>query len=381
MVHNTYQHRGGEDAAVEAEVELLRSKGHEVHVYERDNFEIEEMGKSALLAQTLWSKRTHRDFINLKDSFRPDIIHAHNTFPLVSPSLYWAASQVRVPIVQTLHNFRLHCAQAMYLRDGKVCEDCLGKLPWRGVVRKCYRNSMSQSAVLVGMLALHRTLGTYREKVTRYVALNEFCKKKFVQGGLPPEKIVIKPNFVDLPRPAANFRRGGLFVGRLSPEKGVDTLLGAIELLPNLTLDVSGTGPEQTKLMAHRRIQALGWQEQSAVYQRMCQASYLVMPSLWYENFPRTLVEAFACALPVIASRLGAMAELIEDGKTGLLCEPGSASALAEKLAWAESNPEEMRRMGENARTEYEAKYTSEKNYHQLMAIYSEAIAAAQSVK
>lgn len=376
VVHNRYQQRGGEDSVVDAETALLSDRGHAVKRYERHNDAVTGMNKLELLGETLWSRRASFDIKEIIASFRPDVIHFHNTFPLISPAAYWAAAGARVPIVQTLHNYRLMCVQAMLLREEKVCEDCVGKLPWRGVARKCYRGSLPQSGVVAAMLGLHRVLGTYRDKVTRYIALNEFCRNKFVEGGLPAEKIVIKPNFVDVERSRELQRSGGLFVGRLSAEKGVLTLAAALDQLPDVTIDVVGTGPEQARIAAHLRMRASGWLDADLVRQKMRQAAYLVMPSIWYEAFSVVLLEAFACGLPVIASRIGTLAELVEDGKTGLFFDAGSAESLANSIRWAEQHPAEMRRMGENARAEYEEKYTPEKNYRQLMAIYEEGIAA-----
>jgi glycosyltransferase involved in cell wall biosynthesis len=378
VVHNRYQLAGGEDAVVDAEIALLRANGHEVETYVRDNHELRDIGALDAFTQTLWSRRTWREVSQLVDGFRPDVIHAHNTFALVSASVYWAAARAAVPVVQTLHNFRLLCVQAMFLREGRVCEDCLGRVPWPGVVRKCYRNSGLQSAALATMLGMHRTLGTYRQKVARYIALTDFCRAKFIEGGLPAARIAVKPNFVDTARPEEASRRGGLFVGRLAPEKGLDVLIDSLRDLPIVTLDVIGDGPESPKVAAHPQLNPVGWLSPAGVQERMRQAAYLVMPSIWYENFPRTLVEAYANGLPVIASRLGAMAELVDHGRTGLLFEPGDASDLARHLAWAEAFPKKMRAMGERAREVYEQRFTPERNYAQLMAIYQDAIAGDQ---
>ncbi len=376
IAHNAYQQKGGEDGVVASELQLLSSRGVEVAVYSRHNDDIVGMSRLALAGQTVWSSRTEADIAKRVADFRPDVIHAHNTFPLISPSLYLSAGKAGVPVVQTLHNFRLFCPQAMLLRNGKVCEDCLGKLPWRGVVRGCYRGSRAQSAVIGGMQVLHRALGTYRNKVTRYIALNEFCRNKFIEGGLPAKRIVVKPNFVDVPAGVEETRLGGLFVGRLSAEKGIDVLMHAMGHVPRYPLKVIGSGPEESLLGSHANVHGLGFLSRDQIFSHMRQAAYLLMPSIWYENFPLTLVEAFACGLPVIASRLGAMAELIEEGKTGLLFEPGSSVDLANKIKWAEANPEAMIKMGKHARQEYEAKYTSERNFVQLMGIYAEAISA-----
>lgn len=377
FVHNAYQQRGGEDSVVDDEVQLLREHGHEVELYRRDNHEIASMGKPAIARDTLWSARTMHDIEAALSRFHPDVIHVHNTFPLISPSLYWAAARRHVPVVQTLHNFRLLCPQAMLLREGKVCEDCVGKLPWRGVAHRCYRGSLPQSAALAGMLVLHRGLGTYARKVARYIALNDFCREVFVRGGLPAKRLSVKPNFVADPGLGTATRAGFLYVGRLSAEKGIATLADALAATPSHQCAVIGTGPEERVIGALPNVEMAGWQQGPYIAERMKNSLALVMPSLWYENFPRTLVEAFACGLPVIASRLGAMAALIRDGETGLLFNPGDAGDLAAKLAWAQAHPDAMRAMGEAARRDYESKYTPLRNLEMLLAIYREAMAEA----
>lgn len=377
VAHNRYQQRGGEDAVVAAEVKLLRARGHAVELFELDNVEISQMSKLRVLSDTLWSRRAFSAVEDLMARFGPHVLHAHNTFPLISPAIYWAAGRAGIPVVQTLHNFRLLCPQAMFLREAKVCEDCLGKIPWRGVVRKCYRGSMLQSGVVASMLGLHRGLGSYSGKVTRYIALNEFCRAKFVQGGMAPEKVVVKPNFADIAPAPAYARKGGLFVGRLAAEKGTATLLNALRLLPGVSIDVVGSGPEQ-ELLRHPGVRAAGWLEPERVRQMMYRAAYLVMPSVWYETFGMVLVEAFACGLPVLATRLGSMAEAIAHERTGLLFSAGSAEDLAKKIAWAERNPEHMRIMGRNARAEYESKYTPDVNYSRLLQIYQDAIVCSE---
>lgn len=375
IVHNAYQLRGGEDSVVDAELELLRSHGHAVEVFQRHNDELKSVPRSKAAMDTIWSRNSVASLTKIIDRFRPDVVHFHNTFPLISPSAYWAVRAAGLPVIQTLHNFRLHCPQAMYLRDGKVCEDCLGTVPWRGVVRGCYRESKAQSAVIAGMLVFHRALGTYQNKVTRYIALNEFCRSKFIAGGLPAERILIKPNFVDFPEPSPTDRQGFLFVGRLSAEKGVDLLVKAWQSINQGSLRVAGTGPEAGLLDGVARLQALGALSGEDVRIQMGQAMALVLPSICYDSFPRTLVEAYASALPVIASRLGPLADLVEDGVTGLLFEPGNVIDLASKLTWAQENPVRMGEMGRRARAKYEENFTAERNYQQLMAIYEEAIA------
>lgn len=378
IAHNAYQHRGGEDAVVDAEIALLRAYSHEVEFYGRHNNELHHMSRALAAVSTIWSQRSASEVERVCEIFRPDLIHVHNTFPLISPALYWMAARKQIPMVQTLHNFRLLCPQAIFLREGKVCEDCIGKLPWRAVTRKCYRESIIQSAVTASMLGVHQIIGTYRRKITRYIALNTFCRDKFIAGGLPAELFRIKPNFiVSSTRPDWNARHGGLFVGRLSAEKGLDILVEAMKILSTARIKVIGNGPLAVLAAASFGEQYLGFISLDDIMNRMRSAQFLIVPSICYENSPRTIVEAFSCGLPVIASRLGALIDIIQDGVTGLLFNPGDATDLVAKITWAESHPEEMLRMGQAARTEYEAKYTPERNYEMLINIYEDAIAAA----
>lgn len=375
FVHNAYQHKGGEDTVLEAEIALLAGRGHVVGCFIRHNDDISRMSRAGVAIRTFWSNPAAKDFEAQLRSFKPDVVHVHNTFPLISPAIYWVADRLGVPVVQTLHNFRLLCPQAMFLREGKVCEDCLGNLPWRGALRGCYRESRLQSTVLASMLGVHRGLGTWQNKVTRYVALNEFCRNKFVEGGLPAERIVVKPNFVDFSPPIAVDRRDFLFVGRLSAEKGIDTLVAAAGMVESGSVQVAGTGPKAGLLNASPNIRALGALSGERVRETMAGALAMVLPSICNESFPRTLVEAFGCGLPVIASRIGALADLVEHRKTGLLFEPGDPASLADAMRWALAHPEEMAAMGKAARAHYEANFTADRNYQQLLAIYREAIA------
>lgn len=380
IAHNHYQYQGGEDTVVNEEMALLRQHGHIVEFYGRSNHELTTMSKPVAAISTVWSRRSVCDLDAIIGFFQPDIIHVHNTFPLISPSLYWAAAHRNIPLVQTLHNFRLLCPQAMLFRNGSVCEDCIGKAAWRAIPRKCYRGSVLQSAVAVGMLAGHRMIGTFRDKPSFYIVLNAFCKEKFIQGGLPAELLRIKPNFVSSKlNPGERARKGGLFVGRLSPEKGIPLLIDAKSALNGVSIQMIGAGPLEKAARHAFGEDFLGFQPAAEIRDRMASVQFLIVPSIGLETFGMVVIEAFSCGTPVIASRLGGLEELIEDGVTGLLAPPGDARALAEKIAWAETHPKEMQRMGKAARMEYEIKYTPERNYRMLMEIYEDAIAAAST--
>ncbi len=378
VAHNQYHYRGGEDTVVDAEVALLRQHGHEVEVYRRDNAELAAMSPPSAALSTLWSRRTLDDLAHLVDGFAPDLVHAHNTFPLISPSLHAGARRHRLPVIQTLHNFRLVCPQAMLVRRGRSCTDCVGRLPWPGVLHRCYRQSFMQTSTVAAMLVMHRLRRTWQRDVTRFIALNQMCRDIFTEGGLPMDKLVIKPNFVVAHcTPDWEQRSGGVFIGRLAEEKGLDVLAQALQQLPGQRIAVYGKGPLQSMVMQSPGLDFRGFQTPEVLARRMHAAAYLVMPSTGVESFGLVAVEAFAAGTPVIASRQGGLLELIVHGKTGLLVEPGNASALAQAIRYAETHPEQMRAMGRAAWESYLANYTPERNYAQLMHIYQQAIAAS----
>jgi glycosyltransferase involved in cell wall biosynthesis len=392
LVHNTYQQPGGEDVAFEQERRLLEHMGHTVVAYCRSNDEIERLsviGRSALVVRTVWASDTHRDFSALLVRENPDIVHLHNTFIMVSPSIYSACRKQGVPVVQTLHNFRLLCPGAQFLRDGKICEDCVDHSLWRSVWHGCYRDSRPATASVALMLAWHRRSGTWDELIDRYIALTDFARNKFIASGFPADKIVVKPNFVD-PDPGAKEGpgEGALFVGRLSKEKGLLTLLDAWKRLPTeCSLQIVGDGPQREELeqVVQRfgipSVYFRGRLSHSETLAAIKSSSFLVLPSEWYEGFPMTIAESFACGTPVICSKLGAMEEIVADSRTGLHFEPTSSEDLARKLAWAFAHPSEIAAMGQAARAEYQALYTPESAYRQLMDIYEQTIAAYACVQ
>lgn len=386
VVHNRYRERGGEDAVVEHEIGLLRSAGHEVTEYGRHNDEIEDSNPWGPAVQAFWSRRTTRDFDELIRRRMPDVVHAHNTFPLISPSVFWAAARAGIPVVQTLHNFRPICPQGLLLREGRPCESCVGRMPLPAVRHACYRGSRAQTALVAGVNLVHQSLGTWSRRVDRYIALSEFSRGRLLAGGLPAERVVVKPNSVPVPEGVPEGpRQGLLFVGRLSPEKGLDTLVQAASALLPGTVRVAGSGPMQRLLEGEPAVVPLGHLGRAALRTEMARATALVLPSACYENAPLAVLEAFACGLPVIASRLGALAEIVEDGVTGLLFEAGHSSALRERMVWALAHPEQMREMGEAARQRHARSYAPQENLRRLLEIYegvlpAQARAGARSV-
>ena len=379
-VHNRYQIRGGEDECFEAEVKLLREMGEDVEIYEENNDRVAAIGKLKMAANTIWSQEAYKKLKQQLIEKPLDVIHVHNFFPLISPSVYYAAKAQGVPVIQTLHNYRLLCPNALFFRDGKVCEDCLGKfIPYPGVQHGCYRENKVASAAVATMLGVHRAMNTWSKTVDLYICLTEFAKLKFIQAGIPAEKIVVKPNFVS-PEPTVGSGKGSyaLFVGRLSVEKGLDTLLAAWEKLgEQIPLKIVGDGPLGPDVVkATKRfpqIEWLGRKPMSEVHALMGEAMFLVFPSKWYETFGRVAIEAFAKGTPVIASNIGAIAEIVVPGKTGLHFRPGVPEDLADKVKWVLGNPEKLNQMRLAARLEFEAKYTSKKNYQQLIEIYKKA--------
>jgi glycosyltransferase involved in cell wall biosynthesis len=300
---------------------------------------------------------------------------------VISPSIFSACRQVGVPVVQTIHNYRLFCPAATFFRDGRVCEECREHGLWSSVRHACYHQSHSATAVVALMIAVNRRRKTWPGKVDRIIALTRFSRQKMLEAGLPEEQVVVKPHFVH-PDPGQGLgsRDYALFVGRLSPEKRANVILTAWSKLQKpIPLLIAGGGPEREALEEQARstgltqVRFLGQIPRPDTLAAIQAARFLLFPSQWYEGFPMTICEAFACGTPVICSRLGAMAELVEDGLTGFHFTPGDAAELAEKVTWAWEHPSEMREMGTAARREFEAKYTAESNYPMLMDIYEGA--------
>ncbi|HZL34738.1 MAG TPA: glycosyltransferase family 4 protein [Tepidisphaeraceae bacterium] len=381
VCHNFYQQPGGEDQVFAAEVELLRKFGHDVSTFEMDNDSVAGMSKPALMAATVWNRKTYRAMRERVRQCRAEVVHFHNTFPLISPSAYYAAAAQGAAVVQTLHNFRLLCPGANLFREGRACEDCVGKcVPWPGVLHKCYRESRGASAAVAALLSVHRATGTWANAVHAYLTPTEFARQKFVAGGLPRDKLIVKPNHVDPdPGPGPGDGAYAIFVARLSHEKGIETLLAAwAKLSFPVPLKIIGDGPLAASVEAAEKqnpnIQWLGRRPLAQVYEAIGHAAALIFPSRCYETFGRVAVEAYAKGTPVIASRHGAPGEVVKEGRTGFLFTPGDADELAGLVGRVFSTPSALADLRPGARAEYEAKYTGAANHEMLMRAYRQAL-------
>ena len=381
-VHNYYQRPGGEDRVFESEASLLEAHGHAVSRYSVHNDTVGEISRMRLSGRAIWSGAAHKEIRSLCRKERPDIVHFHNTLPLISPSAYHAAKAEGAAVVQTLHNYRLACPEATFFRDGHVCEECLGKrFAWPGIVHGCYRQSRSASAVVATMVGVHHVLGTWSSMVDRYIVLTQFARAKFVELGIPDQKLALKPNFVD-PDPGVGAHAGGyaVFVGRLAQGKGIETLLRAWRMFESPPLlKVIGSGPlDQLFSPPPPGVEWLGQQGKAEVARLMRDAAVLIFPSELFETFGLSIIEAYSTGLPVIVSTGGAAAELVRDGSTGFLYEAGNAAALAERVKWMFAHPAEMVAMQARARREYLERYTASSNYQVLMDIYRSVLPAAE---
>ena len=383
LLHNRYRVRGGEDAVVDLECEMLRGAGLTVDLLEVSNDEIAGAAQMIQTALAVPYSLSARHLVSARiRAFQPDIVHVHNFFPALSPSVYDACRAALVPVVQTLHNYRLVCANALLFRDGHTCTECLGRTLLLPAIRYgCYRGSKAGSAAVAAMIGIHRVRRTWVERVERFIVLTEFARELFANYAyIPAKKISVKPN--SAPDPGVGSGAGGyaLYIGRLSPEKGIETLLAAAAKGEGLgmPLKIAGSGPLQAKVEAQcvpGKVEYVGLQDPAGVRRLMLEARALLIPSLWYEGLPMVVPEAFGAGLPIIASRLGALETLVEDGGNGLLVEARNPAALAlavRRIAADQNFEQGLRR---RARATYEAVYRPEANLRTLLDIYEQAVA------
>lgn len=379
VAHNRYRQSGGEDSVFESEVKLLAASGHEVDTLLVSNDDV-----ASFLDKALTALRTVENPVGIAAmrqaiaKFRPDIVHVHNFFPLLSPGIYKVCGEAGIPVVQSLHNYRPVCASAQLFRNGQVCQLCLEGSPAWGVVHRCYRGSLIGSAAAARMIAVHRRRKTWQNDVDRFIALTEFGRRIFIEAGFPGDHIDVKPNFLEDPGAPPEGPRGGvLFAGRLAPEKGVGTLIDAASRY-NFPLRIVGDGPEMDTLKSRAggNVTFLGAMSRKAVLDEMRRAAVVAVPSLWYEGFGLVVVEAFACATPVVATRIGALAEIVDEGKTGLLASAGNSRELGEGLMQMLHDPALSRQFGQAGRQAYLSQYTPAINLKMIEAIYEKALSS-----
>ncbi len=388
IVHERYALFGGEDAAVDADIALLRSRGHVVHPWILENSGIGSWGirrKLALAWKTTWNAHSSRELLAQAERFRPDVVHFHNILPIVSPSALHAAHTAGLPVVITLHNYRLLCPAGTFFRQGRPCEECHQKSLLRGVIHGCYRGSRGQTAVVAFMLTSHRIMGTWSHCVDAFITPTGFLKAKLVQGGFNAARIHVRPNAVGDGTPSLEPSENYiLFAGRLSAEKGILTLLDAMTHAPEVPLIVIGQGPLESVVRERASessgsIRYAGHLDREGTDRVLSRARALIFPSLAYETFGLSLVEALSHGVPVVASRLGVRSEMIRDGDEGLLFEPGNPVDLARQIRRLMTDATLRSSMGRQARKSFEERFSQEHGYQRLMEIYRAAIESART--
>jgi len=380
QIHNQYTKKGGEDTTVANEKNLLLVKSHQVEQLFFDNGRIKGIEKMKILYKSIYNQNSTKILRDKIQDFRPDIIHIHNLFYVASPAILYEAQKNKIPVVLTIHNFRLICSGSLLLRNGQVCELCTQKVfPFSGIKHKCFQNSALKTAQLTFTTGIHKILGTWRNKVDAYITLTDFVKKKLFQSSLqlPESKVFVKPNFTEDKGWASAESRDNffLYVGRLSHEKGIRTLLEASKQI-DFHLEIIGDGEMRQMVQAFAQqnpnIIYHGFQGQDFILQKMKSCKALLFPSICYEGMPLTLLEAFSTGTPAIISDIDNLNEMVQHQFNGLHFKTGSSEDLAEKIHYFQQNT--TAHYYENARKTYEEKYNPEKNYLRLLEIYNRVL-------
>jgi glycosyltransferase involved in cell wall biosynthesis len=383
LFHNRYAQRGGEDAVVETEAELLRKAGCEVALFTVESAPLlrSRAARVGAALRLRWNPQMAERVARFLSAHPADVAHVHNFFPLLSPSVHATLRSLGVPVVQTLHNYRLVCANGLFLRGGRPCEECAVRGPWRAVRHGCWRGSRIATAVWAEATAAQRRWGTWAACVDRFVAPSSFVKRKLAAAGLPADRIVVKPNPVPDPGEPGAPGRGAVYVGRLSHEKGLALLLDAWRTLPGAPeLAIAGAGPDEAMLRARARgipgVRFLGEVARERVPELLAGAAFAVAPSLCYEAFPVSVAEAMASGRAVVASDAGAMAELVEPGGNGLLFRSGDAASLASACRRLLEDAGLVAALGREARARYASELAPPQATQRLLALYAEVGAA-----
>lgn len=380
MAHNYYQVQGGEDTVFSNEIKMLKKNGHKVVEYTRHNDEIKSgiFNKLKLGIDTIFSLKTYKEVKEIIDKNNIDIVHVHNTLPLISPSIYYAARAKKIPVVQTIHNFRLLCPGATFTRNGVICEDCLVKGLGQSLKNKCYRNSLVQTSIMYAMLRVHRFIGTYNK--IDYITLTEFNKKKLLNLIKDESRIHVKSNFIEKKeKTKRNLENYFVYIGRLDEIKGINFLVESWkDIDENCILYIIGRGTEEDNIKEYikknelKNIKVLGFVQREKAFEIMKKAKAVIVPSKCYEGFPMTIVESFSLGVPIIGSKLGNIKDIVEDRYNGLLFS--NKSELNEVVEEIFYNKKLNEKLGHNAFNTFKEFYTDEENYKILLEIYSRLV-------
>lgn len=382
--HNFYQQAGGEDLVFRSQTKMLETFGHEVYRYERRNDEIRP-GLISRLSHTMslrFSRPSYDEVRRLLRAFKPDVAHFHNTFFVMTPSVFSACRDAGVPVVVSLHNYRLMCVNGLFFRDHHACEDCLQTSRWAGIKHACYRGSFLSSLALTDMISHHWRANTWTQGIDRILVATEFSREKHIRAGIPEDNIKVLPHFVEEPEHLAGADRGdyALYAGRLSDEKGVDLLLMAWRTIKDIPLYIVGTGPRREAMEQFiereglTNVRMFGFLKREEYLKIMREAKFLVAPCLSYDNFPMVVVEAYSYGVPVLASRLGSLEEAVQDGVTGLLFSNADAEDIGRKARALISDHQRYQSFCFNARKAYESRYSPKQHHQTLMAYYQECL-------
>lgn len=385
IVHNYYQIPGGEDTVVKSEMDMLKDNGHEVLLYMRHNDEIKKLNRVVRILSSLSYIFSIKTFLEVRKIIKKnsiDIVHVHNTFPLISPSVYYAAFSCKVPVVQTIHNFRMLCPSATFTRNSRICEDCTKNGLGQALKYKCYRNSFSQTLAAVVILKIHRILGTYK-RINGYIALTNFNKNKIKKLVKDDEKIFVKPNFSreEIQKPSyENYKNYFVYIGRLDKLKGINLLINSWRSISHDELYIIGDGPEKdnvAKLVKNNNItniKLLGFMDRNEALNIVKQSKAIIVPSQWYEGFPMTIVEAYSMGVPVIGGNIGNLNSIIKDKFNGLIFKYDDSKELVSAVKKLETNENLISNLRKGAFKTYKDNYTEDKNYDLLYGIYNNLI-------
>lgn len=380
IVHNQYQLAGGEDTVAENEGRLFEERGHEVHYYIRTNKEIEKAGllkKIFLGFSAFFSWRAYRDISRLIKRHHIDVVHVHNTVPLISCSVYYAAKRQHCILVQSVHNQRMLCPSGLMIRDNKVCEDCIHQGLSRAYKYRCYKNSWLYSFIIAQAISLHRKIGSY-DKVDAFFVTTPF-NLQLLKNVVDEKKIYIKPYFADIqPRQLNDKKRNYyIYISRVEYLKGIYVLLEAFKELRGERLIVLGVGADRDKACKYAQdnhlsnIEFIEWKPKQEMLQLLYDAKALVFPTQLYEGYPMTIVESMALGTPVIGSDFGNVGTIIRDKENGLLFRHDSSEDLREKLQYFSEHTEEARRMESGAQKYFEDNHLPDYVYERTRTIYA----------